>query len=808
MNHFATHRLFNLLSIILMMISPWERGRPARPLVTTPTVVSASIVISQVYGAGGNSGAAYRHDFVELFNRGTAAVNLNGWAIHYSSATGTSWQKTDLSGTVAPGQRYLIQQASGGANGVVLPAPDLTGTMAMASTAGKVVLTNTTAQIGGGTACPGGSTVIDLVGYGSSANCFEGAGPAPAPGSATAVVRGGGGCADTDQNNTDFATAAPAPRNTTSPAALCGASTNPSGTATASPEPSQAGGVVLLVVAVTPGANPASTEIKVTADLTAIGGGAARSLVDDGTNGDAKADDNQFSLRVELPASLGPGAKSVPITIADGQGRGEKLALGLTVLPPSPPGRVVMSQIFAGGGNSGAPFTHDFVELFNRGEEPVNLTGWSIQYATASGSSWSKADLSGTLAPGQYYLARLSSGGTSGDATPAPDATGNLNLSSSGGKIALVNHANPLATSCPLGENLMDLVGYGASANCFEGRGPAPAPGSAQALWRAGDGCLDANDNSRDWVAQAPRPRNTLATRQGCAEDETARVAAASDQSAASLLIFPFYSSISSNPRVENSRLTLTNTDSARAVTAHLFWIDGDSSAIADNLICLSPNQTVSLPASEFDPDVSGYLIAVAVDAQTGCPINFNHLLGEVYVKLVSGHAANLAAVGIPALAREPARCDGASSTAEIKMDGANYQTAPSVLAIDHLPSPVDGHQSLLVIDRIEGNLATGTRTIGQISGLIHDDLEAGFSFAFSSHRRQMRGILSNSFPRTVPRLTNIVPSGRSGWMRLAPEEGAAIVGALLTVNQGRNLHILTRTATARLTIPLLPAKC
>ena len=78
--------------------------------------LSPNVVISQVYGGGGNSGATFQNDFIELFNRGNSAVNLSGWAVQYASSTGTTWQKTDLSGMLAPGQYLLIQQASGGAN--------------------------------------------------------------------------------------------------------------------------------------------------------------------------------------------------------------------------------------------------------------------------------------------------------------------------------------------------------------------------------------------------------------------------------------------------------------------------------------------------------------------------------------------------------------------------------------------------------------------------------------------------------------------------------------------------------------------
>ncbi|MBK8316893.1 MAG: lamin tail domain-containing protein [Acidobacteria bacterium] len=139
----------------------------------------SGVVISQIYGAGGNSGAIYRNDFIELFNRGSSTVDLKGWAVHYSSSTGSNWQKTELSGSIAPGKRMLIQQASGGANGAVLPVADITGSISLASTAGKVVLTSAATSIAAGTVCPSGPAVVDLVGYGTNANCFEGSGPAP-----------------------------------------------------------------------------------------------------------------------------------------------------------------------------------------------------------------------------------------------------------------------------------------------------------------------------------------------------------------------------------------------------------------------------------------------------------------------------------------------------------------------------------------------------------------------------------------------------------------------------------------------------
>ena len=55
----------------------------------TAFAASPGVVISQVYGAGGNASAVYTNDYVELFNRGTADVALDGCSLQYASATGT-----------------------------------------------------------------------------------------------------------------------------------------------------------------------------------------------------------------------------------------------------------------------------------------------------------------------------------------------------------------------------------------------------------------------------------------------------------------------------------------------------------------------------------------------------------------------------------------------------------------------------------------------------------------------------------------------------------------------------------------------
>jgi predicted extracellular nuclease len=169
-------------------------------------------VISQVYGGGGNAGAPLRNDFIELFNPTTISVNLDGWSVQYATATGSSWSVTNLGNiSLAPGQYYLIKQASGGNNGADLPPEDVAGNTAMAATAGKVALVNSTTRLSG--TCPASADIVDLVGYGTNASCFRGSGPSRAPGNATSALRLNGGCVDTQNNIGDFEIAAPIPRN-------------------------------------------------------------------------------------------------------------------------------------------------------------------------------------------------------------------------------------------------------------------------------------------------------------------------------------------------------------------------------------------------------------------------------------------------------------------------------------------------------------------------------------------------------------------------------------------------------------------
>jgi Lamin Tail Domain len=203
----------------------------AGALLAAPAAESASsdLVVSQLFAGGGNSGAPFTNDFVELFNRGSTSVDISSWTIQYASAGGSTWQSTALSGSVPPGRYYLVQLASAAAIGSPLPTPDASGTTNLAVSGGKVALVRGSALLSCGASagsCSGNSQIADLIGYGSAVD-YEGAGAAPAMSNTLAEIRGGEGCTDTDDNSSDFTTASPSPRNSSAPAATCGSGPPP-----------------------------------------------------------------------------------------------------------------------------------------------------------------------------------------------------------------------------------------------------------------------------------------------------------------------------------------------------------------------------------------------------------------------------------------------------------------------------------------------------------------------------------------------------------------------------------------------------
>lgn len=222
---------------------------PARAAVSA----DAAVLINEVYGGGGNSKATYTHDFVELVNVSSAPVSLDGWTLQYAAAGGDNkFSAQPLSGTIAAGRTFLVQEAKGQGGTTPLPTPDAAGSLALSGTTGKVALVSSSAAITG----PNDAGVVDYVAWGDSATPAAGS-PAPGTENPTSISRDASHT-NTAVNSADFAVGAPTPQNSAS-----GAEPTPGPTGTASPTPQP-------TTTSTPTPQPTSTGTPGTETITSI----------------------------------------------------------------------------------------------------------------------------------------------------------------------------------------------------------------------------------------------------------------------------------------------------------------------------------------------------------------------------------------------------------------------------------------------------------------------------------------------------------------------------------------------------------
>jgi len=168
----------------------------------------------------------------------------------------------------------------------------------------------------------------------------------------------------------------------------------------------------------------------------------------------------------------------------------------------------------------------DAQELLNRTSSTIDVSNWSLQTATATGTTWTVIRLcpvsqTCTIGANKYFLIQLGSGGAVGSPLPTPDTTNSTDFATSGRKVALVTNLTALTGgvtgTTPLGgatcpntnpSSLLDFVGYG-SATCFEGIAAAPALTNTTADFRASSGCTDSNANSLNFSTAQPSPHNS-----------------------------------------------------------------------------------------------------------------------------------------------------------------------------------------------------------------------------------------------------------------------------------------------------------
>ena len=760
------------------------------------TNANPEIVISQIYGGGGSSANAFKNDFVELFNRGSATTGLVGWSLQYAPAASGAWQKLDLSGSIAPGQHYLIQLSPGATGYRNLPAPDAFGSIGIDASAGKVALVNNNLPVENApnSLCPSSlsqASIVDFVGYGSPATCFRGGAEAPSAGNASATVRKNDGCTDTRNNSADFTTSPPIPRNSASPLKPCAATS-----------PTRADVIVRTQTsgaAVAPGA-----VVSFLIEALNSGPDAATNVVV------ADAVPEGFT-EITGERVIGNSVAFLPIETLQ---PGEKRSFTVTARAPDVAGKYLNRAVA----------NHD-----------------TFDPNTANNTSLAEVRVvAGAFIEQRETVVTITNLSECSDIYTVETVLKNSGVTRQNDN----SGAEFLARMSP---EIVALLG-----SCFASKGRcrvSELPGHSAAQW---DGdvevgeeititytvrvlsakksvvnfCIEEdvyfdsnNDNQNDATTTVTACDSYVST---CSIDPPTEPAyppssPVSSTKAGSILFFNLYTSSATDPVRENTLINITNT-ADKSVTLHQFFVSGDTCSVSDNFLCLTANQTTSFMVSDVDPDVTGFLIVVAVDNLTGCPINFNFLIGDEYVQLASGHAANLGAEAFAAVDKAPCNCDETSLSAELMFDGVKYNQAPRVLIASHLPSFADHNSTLVILNRVGGDLFESVDRIGDFNGWLFDDLERGLSFV-ASGGCQFRQLINGTFPRTAPRFPQFVPSGRTGWMKFVAQDGVAMLGSMIVRNTekerfdnafsgGRNLHRSSFAPAASYKMPVFLPHC
>ncbi|HEX4946798.1 MAG TPA: hypothetical protein VFZ34_09050, partial [Blastocatellia bacterium] len=320
-----------------------------------------------------------------------------------------------------------------------------------------------------------------------------------------------------------------------------------------------------------------------------------------------------------------------------------------------------------------------------------------------------------------------------------------------------------------------------------------------------------------------------------------------------SLLFWDIYTSKVGDPS-ENTRLSITNSHPTRPVNVHLFFVRKSDCTIADTYLCLTANQTFSFLASEYDPNETGFMFAVATDVN-GVPVSHNYLLGDLYVKSTFGTTAYFqASLGAMAFsARKLYRGDGAplnnlpdwpdgqpsgtfanGSRAALAYGNyrdenslttphALYDQIPCRLAIDNIQSPVDGNNTLMILHSMQGTVEQAG-AIGQLIGLVYNDAERGFSYQLRGFNCLETRLINDNLIRVPNGFSKVIPSGRTGWMYLqssinnnAGQPNLGLIGATLVSNNkaatdkaafngGHHMHFLAAKQNPGFAIPVIPS--
>ena len=323
----------------------------------------------------------------------------------------------------------------------------------------------------------------------------------------------------------------------------------------------------------------------------------------------------------------------------------------------------------------------------------------------------------------------------------------------------------------------------------------------------------------------------------------------ASDQKQGSLLFYNTYTS-SIGDASQNTRINITNTHHTSSVNVHLFFVRSIDCTIADTYVCLTANQTFSFLASEYDPGETGFIFGVATD-DNGSPINFNYLIGDLYVKSFFGtpnyFQANLGAEAFAAQNKWTGPITGyqkwnentaaplfgndmlcaiafglyhdTSSPAAELTPHALYDRVPVTLAVDNIQSEADGNATLLILHSMQGR-TDRAGAIGTIAGQVFDDVERGYSFQSSGLSCYSARLINRASVRVPTGIDRVIPKGKTGWMYFtavssSPVPELGLLGASIVsngrneasaFNGGHNLHQIRVKDNRGFAIPVFPS--
>lgn len=179
--------------------------------------------------------------------------------------------------------------------------------------------------------------------------------------------------------------------------------------------------------------------------------------------------------------------------------------------------QLVIAEVYGGAGATGSTYTQDYVVLFNQTTVAISLTGWSLQFTNATGTTWNNQPFTAgtSVAAHGYYLIAVGPT-TTGLPLPTPDFSVGGNINTTAGKVALMATQSGIGgNTCPPVAITVDFVGYGNQADCAEGTA-APNLSATTSAIRLSQGCQDSNDNFADFFAGSPTPRNSSTSLHVC----------------------------------------------------------------------------------------------------------------------------------------------------------------------------------------------------------------------------------------------------------------------------------------------------